>query len=254
MSPEPHQEHGSSLPEPGEGSEASAETEEEQRLKRDELLEPLSPTVAEKHRSTLGVLVLTFVAGRLLESWLSDLLAPRQLDPSSYAALISLWLSGPPHRLNAGELATRVVQSSGGATKTVQRLADRGLVRRVADPEDRRRNLYQLTPAGFRLAHETLGFVLEAFDAEIEGLDDPTRDEGDCFAHNSRSRDKRAHEPLTSATTLFERCSGWCRLWSRSCKSHSASSRPRCLLAAPPRLLLWLRQSWQLSGLGPLRR
>ena len=142
----------------------------------DELLGTLDPYVGERHRHTIDVLVLTLLAGRQIEAWLSETVAVRQLDTSSYIALSALWLAGPPHRLTAGELAQRIVQTSGGATKTMQRLVGRGLVHRVADPDDGRRSLLELTPEGLSLARETLDLVLNAFDSEIGDLDEAERE------------------------------------------------------------------------------
>ena len=136
----------------------------------------LAPYVAERHRHTIDVLVLTLLAGRKIEAWLSETVAVRQLDTSSFSALAALWLAGPPHRMNAGELAQRIVQTSGGVTKTMQRLVDRGLVRRVADPDDGRRSLLELTPEGLTLARETLVLALDAFDSEIGDLDEAERE------------------------------------------------------------------------------
>ena len=136
----------------------------------------LAPYVAERHRHTIDVLVLTLLAGRKIEAWLSETVAVRQLDTSSFSALAALWLAGPPHRMSAGELAQRIVQTSGGVTKTMQRLVDRGLVRRVADPDDGRRSLLELTPEGLTLARETLVLTLDAFDSEIGDLDEAERE------------------------------------------------------------------------------
>ena len=136
----------------------------------------LAPYVAERHRHTIDVLVLTLLAGRKIEAWLSETVAVRQLDTSSFSALAALWLAGPPHRMSSGELAQRIVQTSGGVTKTMQRLVDRGLVRRVADPDDGRRSLLELTPEGLTLARETLVLALDAFDSEIGDLDEAERE------------------------------------------------------------------------------
>ena len=141
-----------------------------------EMLGGIHPFVQQRHRHTFDVLVLTLLAGRQLEAWLSETLAARQLDTSSYFALSALWLAGPPHRMTAGELARRIVQTSGGATKTTQRLVSRGLVRRVVDPDDGRRRLLELTPKGLGLARETLDMALEAFDTEIGALDGAERE------------------------------------------------------------------------------
>ena len=141
-----------------------------------EVLGSVAPFVAGRHRHTIDVLVLTLLAGRQIEAWLSETVAVRQLDTSSFAALAAMWLGGPPHRMTAGELARRIVQTSGGATKTIQRLVGRGLVRRVADPDDGRRSLLELTPEGLSLARETLDLALDAFDTEIGALDEAERE------------------------------------------------------------------------------
>ena len=140
------------------------------------LLGSIGPYVGERHRHTIDVLALTLLTGRQLEAWVSETVAVHELDTSSYFALSALWLIGPPHRMSAGELAQRIVQTSGGATKTMQRLVGRGLVRRVADPDDGRRSLLELTPAGLTLARETLELVLDAFDSQIGDLDEPERE------------------------------------------------------------------------------
>nr|NIR42192.1 hypothetical protein [Actinomycetota bacterium]NIS37374.1 hypothetical protein [Actinomycetota bacterium]NIT99245.1 hypothetical protein [Actinomycetota bacterium]NIU22842.1 hypothetical protein [Actinomycetota bacterium]NIU71805.1 hypothetical protein [Actinomycetota bacterium] len=62
-------------------------------------------------------------------------------------------------------------------TKTIRRLEDRSLVRRVDDPDDGRRALIELTPAGLELARSTLDFVLDAFDLDIGALDTAERTE-----------------------------------------------------------------------------
>ena len=160
----------------GDAEQWAPAAEPEQSPSGDDLLGSLAPYVDERHRHTIGVLVLTLRAGRQIEAWLSETVAARQLDTSSYTALTALWLAGPPHRMAAGELAERIVQTSGGATKTMQRLGDRGLVRRVADPGDGRRSLLELTPEGLTLARETLGLVLDAFDSEIGDLGEAERE------------------------------------------------------------------------------
>lgn len=53
--------------------------------------------------------------------------------------------SGP---LPAGELAKRVGITSGAVTGAIDRLERRGLVQRVADPNDRRRVIVELQPDG----------------------------------------------------------------------------------------------------------
>ncbi|MEZ5247308.1 MAG: MarR family transcriptional regulator [Acidimicrobiales bacterium] len=148
--------------------------------------------VEPRHWSTVEVLVRIFRTGRQIEAWLADTLATEGLDTSEYAALSALWMHGEPHRLSAGEIADRLVQTTGGTTKTIRRLEDRGLVRRVADPSDGRRALIELTPIGLQAAQATLELVLDAFDLEIGDLDGAERSElGDRLARVSGELDER---------------------------------------------------------------
>lgn len=159
-----------------------------------ELLGPLAPFIASRHRSTIEVLIWVFRTGRQLEAWLADTLVAEGFDTSEYTALTALWLDGAPHRLAAGEIADRLVQTTGGTTKTIRRLADRGLVRRIADPADGRRALIELTAAGLESARSTLDLVLDAFDLDIGDLDAAERSElGGRVARLSSELDERLH-------------------------------------------------------------
>ncbi len=137
----------------------------------------LAPLVGERHRATFEVLLWAFRTGRQLEALLSDLLIVEELDTSEFTLLSALRLEGPPHRLAAGEIADRLVQTTGGTTKTIRRLQDRGLIRRVDDPEDKRRVLIELTNAGAELARTSLELVLDAFDLDIGEIDVAERTE-----------------------------------------------------------------------------
>ncbi|MEZ5165499.1 MAG: MarR family transcriptional regulator [Acidimicrobiales bacterium] len=159
-----------------------------------ELLGSLAPYVSSRHRSSIEVLIWVFRTGRQLEAWLSDTLASAGLDTSEYTALTALWLEGVPHRLAAGEIADRLVQTTGGTTKTIRRLEDRALVRRIADPDDGRRALIELTDAGLDAARSTLDLVLDAFDLDIGELDAAERSElGERVARLSGELDERLH-------------------------------------------------------------
>jgi len=154
----------------------------------------LESYVDPRHWSTVEVLVWIFRAGRQVEAWFADTLATEGFDTSEYAALSALWMDGEPHRLSAGEIADRLVQTTGGTTKTIRRLEDRGLVRRVADPADGRRALIELTPAGHQSASATLELVLDAFDLDIGDLDAAERFElGKGLARVSGELDDRLH-------------------------------------------------------------
>ena len=140
-----------------------------------DLLGGLAPFVGDQHRSTIGVLVSVMRTGRQLESWLSATLASDGLDTSEFTALVTLLIAGEPYRRSAGELSSSLVQTTGGTTKTIRRLEERGLVMRVDDPDDGRRTLIELTDPGRALAESTLELVLDAFDLDIGDLGEAER-------------------------------------------------------------------------------
>jgi DNA-binding MarR family transcriptional regulator len=58
--------------------------------------------------------------------------------------------------LSPGQLSKRLELSSGAMTNRLDQLERRGLVRRVANPNDRRALLVELTPEGARLYRESV--------------------------------------------------------------------------------------------------
>jgi DNA-binding MarR family transcriptional regulator len=62
-----------------------------------------------------------------------------------FDVLATLRRSGPPYQLSPGSLAAAMMMSSGGTTARLDRLEQRGLIRRSADPDDRRGVLVALT-------------------------------------------------------------------------------------------------------------
>jgi len=100
--------------------------------------------------------------GGILERELATLCARYNLKPGQFQALTALRRVYPrtltPSELNHGTLLT-----SGAMTPLIDRLEEKGLVRRLADPDDRRGVRVELTRAGKKL-------IDEAFDARIERL------------------------------------------------------------------------------------
>jgi len=79
---------------------------------------------------------------------LEDTVAELGLDHAEYKLLVRLRSGGPGASESAGDLSRALVMSSGGMTNLLDRLEDRGLVKRTSDPSDRRSVLVKLTPAG----------------------------------------------------------------------------------------------------------
>lgn len=83
------------------------------------------------------------------------------LTEAEFDLLASLRRAGAPYARPAGELADHTMVTTGGLTKRVDRLVERGLVTRDAAADDARRRLVRLTPAG-------LDLIDRAFTAHME--------------------------------------------------------------------------------------
>ena len=96
--------------------------------------------------------------------------AAHALEPWEFDVLSALRRSGPPYQLSPGRLVTETLVTSGTMTNRVDRLTERGLVAREADPGDRRGVLVTLTPAGRRAVDAALDELLEQERALLSSL------------------------------------------------------------------------------------
>ena len=93
------------------------------------------------------------VASRVLRELDDALGAEDRLTVTEFDVLITLD-NAPAHQLRMTDLARATLLSSGGMTRLAGRLEQRGLLRRVSDPDDARAFRATLTPEGERrLAH-----------------------------------------------------------------------------------------------------
>lgn len=74
--------------------------------------------------------------------------AAHDLTAASFDVLATLRRSGAPYRLSPGDLLATTMVTSGTMTHRIDRLVGEGLVRRVANPDDARSVLIELTPEG----------------------------------------------------------------------------------------------------------
>jgi DNA-binding MarR family transcriptional regulator len=93
---------------------------------------------------------------RRLHRMLDETLADFGLSEGEWKALTHLQLDGPPHRKSVGQLGKWADLSSGAMTNRLDRLEEAGLVRRVADPDDRRGVLVELTDKGRKAWEESV--------------------------------------------------------------------------------------------------
>lgn len=114
--------------------------------------------------STLPPMVRLARLTILLRAFQDEVLEPFGLLWADYGVLAALRRAGKPHRLSPGELTNELHRSSGGMTKIVDRLEERGYVRRFPDPADRRGTLVGLTRRGLALQDDVFHSFLDAAD------------------------------------------------------------------------------------------
>ena len=85
---------------------------------------------------------------RLIDQRLAESFARFDLEDWMYDVLATLRRSGEPFELTVGELTRQSMVTTGAITNRVDRLEQRGLVERAADP-DRRKVTVRLTKTGF---------------------------------------------------------------------------------------------------------
>jgi MarR family 2-MHQ and catechol resistance regulon transcriptional repressor len=93
--------------------------------------------------------------------------AEHGLTVTEFGILEALHHKGP---LLLGEIQRKVLVTSGGITYLVDRLVEKGLVRREASPTDRRARFAVLTPAGSRLIARIFPDHAERIRAVLDGL------------------------------------------------------------------------------------
>jgi DNA-binding MarR family transcriptional regulator len=92
------------------------------------------------------------------------------LERSEHSVLTMLWLAGPDHYLSPTQLSHLIVQTTGGMTKTLRRLERAGMVERIPDPGDGRRQLIHLTAAGSRLIERHVRQMFDRWEARLQRL------------------------------------------------------------------------------------
>ncbi len=97
--------------------------------------------------SPLAVVGRVSRLSRLIDRRLGENFARHGLENWMYDVLATLWRSGPPYELTAGELVAQTMVTTGAMTNRVDRLAALGLVERRPG-EDRRTVIVHLTEAG----------------------------------------------------------------------------------------------------------
>jgi DNA-binding MarR family transcriptional regulator len=138
----------------------------EARLRRGAIPRAWRPLLSGADPATVLIMMWAGRLSRRVEAFYQGVLRPYGLRYPDYAVLSILRFSGPmsPKNLNRSLAIT-----SGGLTKSIDRLEAAGRVRRGRDPEDGRGTLVALTKKGERT-------IAEIFDDDLGAHEDLFRD------------------------------------------------------------------------------
>ncbi len=121
--------------------------------------------------SAMQVLSRVSRLARHLDRARKQAFAAHDLETWEFDVLSALRRTGPPYDLSPGRLLAETMVTSGTMTNRVDRLAERGLVKRRPDPDDRRGVLVSLTAAGRRTVDAALDELLDHERAILGALD-----------------------------------------------------------------------------------
>jgi len=106
--------------------------------------------------SSLAISARVLVLSKLLERRVTRALAPLNLSLWAFDVLATLRRHGAPYRLTPTELSRATMLTSGAMTNRLDRLEARGLIRREADPGDRRGVRVVLMERGLKLVDQAI--------------------------------------------------------------------------------------------------
>jgi DNA-binding MarR family transcriptional regulator len=121
-----------------------------------EVIEQWTAETPTLDRSAFAVIGRISRLADLLEPELDLVFAEHGLTGGEFDVLAALRRSGPPYRLTPTSLRKALLLSSGGMTKRLAGLENRGLVRRESETGDRRLRAVTLTPHGRHLVDAVL--------------------------------------------------------------------------------------------------
>jgi len=101
---------------------------------------------------------------------IAEICAEHRTTPAE-VRVMSFLTHRPALSASPSDIASFVVQTSGGLTATLRRLEDDGLVRRVPDPADGRGKLVVLTDAGELFHARTLQAIVARVARIVDGVD-----------------------------------------------------------------------------------
>jgi DNA-binding MarR family transcriptional regulator len=123
----------------------------------------------------MGVIARVTRTGGFLAGSIRENLRGAGMEPGEFDVLATLRRVGPPHTLSPKDLVATTMVGGAAMTHRVDKLVERGLVRRDVDPENRRRRQITLTPAGIGLVDAVIADHIENADRFLNALSGPER-------------------------------------------------------------------------------
>ena len=136
----------------------------------DEILEQWSDERPELDTASLGVVIRVMSLYRSFLRQAATALEPLDLEVFEYDVMSALRRQGVPFALAASRLATETGMSSGAMTNRIDRLEQRGIVKRQRDKDDRRGVTVSLTPLGRTMINKAIQLRLDAADEGLSGI------------------------------------------------------------------------------------
>jgi DNA-binding MarR family transcriptional regulator len=143
----------------------------------DEILRQWDDERPDLDTASLAVLSRVTRLGKYVAARFKTVLAPLGLEPWSFDVLAALRRQGEPFMMSPTELRRTVILTSGAMTNRIDRLEQRALVERVADPSDRRGVQVHLTQDGLALIDKAFAARLCSADEIVSHLSLNQRDQ-----------------------------------------------------------------------------
>ena len=141
----------------------------------DDILEQWSEERPELDTASLGVVIRVMSLYRAFVRQATEALEPLDLELFEYDVLSALRRQGKPYALSATRLANATGLSSGAMTNRVDKLEERGFVRRRRDKNDRRGVGVSLTANGRRTIDRAIQLRLETADESLRSINTKER-------------------------------------------------------------------------------
>ena len=123
----------------------------------DEMLDVWAREIPDLDKLTEGIIERIQILSWNFNQSLDESLEQYELDRREFHLLGKLRKHGPPYQASAGKLAADLRLSSGAITNRLDRMEERGLIRRLPDPHDRRGTLVEPTDKGHQAWDATVG-------------------------------------------------------------------------------------------------